>query len=391
MYNLNYDDWMKLSADSEVLEVTESEGKYWHRFRDTVFFAEGGGMVSDTGTINDLTVRDLKTDDQEQVWHLLDEKLEGSVHMEVDEWQRRSKVQIHTAGHLISAVAGKLYQVVTASFSNSDEESIEELTFTTCDNAILKELEAVCNSYIRDDLSIEIRYPSHEEAIQHIHEDEEIDRDHLRAVLIGDIDYSFCGCIHVPSLGKIQAIKFLGFEKTTRGYKLRYVCGEQLLQMYGLHYQALSDSAKSLGVAQLNLKAGIDKLHSEVKASKNEANNWKQQVIELKAKIMHEEAALPCLFHEFDDMDIKTFQSFCSYFVRTYEHGIFFLCKAEDRCHVMISHSKSFTYPCNELFKKLSAEHGLRGGGNPSMAQGGGEYSEALVNALKALCDEQNQ
>ena len=390
MYNLHYDDWMKLTLDTEVVEVKEEAEKYWHRFKDTVFFAEGGGMVSDIGTINEVAVEALRMDDQEQVWHLLDRKLTESVHMQVDEWHRRRKVQIHTSGHLISAIAGKLFGVTTASFSDSEEESIEELTFTHCDHDILQQIEVACNQAIRDDLAVSITYPNHEEAMKHMHDDEEIDHDHLRAVVIEGIDYSFCGCIHVPHLGLIQTIKFLGCDKTTRGYKLRYVCGEQLLHMYERHYQALSDSAKALGVPQLGLKEGIEKLQGELKAAKNENNTWKQQVIEFTAEKIHHDAQTPCLFHVFEDMDIKTFQTFCSYFVRTYEQGIFFICKSEERCHVMISHSKSFTYPCGELFKALGAAYNLRGGGNPAMAQGGGEYSEALATALKALCDEQN-
>lgn len=389
MFNPYYDDWMKLELDTAVLAVREAAGKYWHAFEETVFYPEGGGMDRDTGTINDHEVLDLKLED-DKVWHLLDEKLQGRVHMRVDKDQRVMKCQVHSASHLMCGIMNKVYHADTISFYMNEHDSGAEMGFETFNDEIMKELERLCNDYILQDLPIEIIYPTPEEAQQHVL-DEKLNHEDLRAVIIGDIDYNMCGCIHVPSLRYLQSFKFLNYEKTTRGYKINFVCGEQLLQTYGKQIKVLADSAKSLGVPQLNLKAGIDKLQSELKASKNEANSWKQQVIELKAKIMHEEAEAPCLFHEFDDMDIKTFQGFCSYFVRNYEHGIFFLCKVEDRCHVMISHSKSFAYPCGELFKKLSAEYGLRGGGNPSMAQGGGEYSEALINALKALCDEQNQ
>ena len=389
MFNPYYDDWMKLELDTAVLAVREAAGKYWHAFEETVFYPEGGGMDRDTGTINDHEVLDLKLEDN-KVWHLLDEKLQGRVHMRVDKDQRVMKCQVHSASHLMCGIMNKVYHADTISFYMNEHDSGAEMGFETFNDEIMKELERLCNDYILQDLPIEIIYPTPEEAQQYVL-DEKLNHEDLRAVIIGDIDYNMCGCIHVPSLRYLQSFNFLNYEKTTRGYKINFVCGEQLLQTYGKQIKVLADSAKSLGVPQLNLKAGIDKLQSELKASKNEANSWKQQVIELKAKIMHEEAEAPCLFHEFDDMDIKTFQGFCSYFVRNYEHGIFFLCKVEDRCHVMISHSKSFAYPCGELFKKLSAEYGLRGGGNPSMAQGGGEYSEALVNALKALCDEQNQ
>ena len=33
MFNPYYDDWMKLELDTEVQEVREAEGKYWHAFK----------------------------------------------------------------------------------------------------------------------------------------------------------------------------------------------------------------------------------------------------------------------------------------------------------------------------------------------------------------------
>lgn len=390
MYNHHYDHWMNLELTSEVVEVKEDNGAYWHRFKETVFFAEGGGMASDTGTINGFQVLEVKKDG-DAVWHLLHEKLEGQVHMLVDLDQRIVKCQEHSAGHLAAAVMIERYpEVKSISFSSSEEGNFEEMSFTHFDDDMAKEVERLCNEYIRQDLAITIAYPTREEALQHVEEDQ-LEHDEPRAVIIEGLDYGMCGCIHVPSLGQIQAMKIIGYEKTTRGYKIYHVCGEQMLRLYDKQLHVLNESAKTLSVGQLDTLAGIKKMQSELKQERSVSATWKQKASEYLATIMHQEAKDICLFHEFDDMDIKTFQSFCSYFVRTYEHGIFFICKGEERAHVIISHSKSITFPANEYFKELGASFPIRGGGNPGMAQGGGEYSSELAQALKAMCEKQNQ
>lgn len=388
MFNHHYDNWLDLKLNTVIKDMKEENGKYWYAFEDSVFYVEGGGMQRDTGTINGVQVLDLKNED-DVIWHLLDESISGDVEMIVDKDQRVEKCQIHSASHLICGLINKIYHAPTVAFFTNEIDSGQEMAFEHFDPSYIEELENMCNEYIKADLPIEIVYPTAQEALRHV-PDEKIEHDDLRAAVIGDIDYNMCGCVHVPSLRFIQTIKFLRYEKTTRGYRLYFVCGDQLLNTYGKQNQILSDSAKALGVPQFEVNEGIGKLQSEIKIQKNEIIDWKQKYIELMSEKLVSENAQTNITHLFEDIDIKTFQSFCSYFARTYQKGIFFVCKDKDRCHVMISHHKDIDFECNTLFKEVSEKFELRGGGNKSMAQGGGVYQEGIVEFVASLCNQLN-
>lgn len=388
MYNKHYDNWMDLVLDTTIKEVKQEDQYFWYTFQDTIFYVEGGGMISDSGVINNQIVMEVKRENGE-VWHCVEKELSNDIHMEVDRIQRKVKCQIHSASHLLNGIFDRIYHAPTMSFFTNDVESCEERAFEHLDDKIMNEIEAMCNDYIALDLPIKISYPTYDEAIQKV-DIEKMEHDELRGIEIEGVEFDMCGCIHVPSLKYIQMIKLLRFEKTSRGYKIFYVCGDQLLKTYHRQYRLLSDNAKSLGVPQIELSQGIIKIQTENKSIKNELSDWKQKYVELLSdKIAHENPQ-DNIAYLFEDIDIKTFQSLCSYFVRTYKKGIFFMCHDLDRCHVMISHHKELEFECNTLFKEVSLKFELRGGGNKMMAQGGGLYQESIFDYIQELCGNQN-
>ncbi|MEF9920519.1 MAG: DHHA1 domain-containing protein [Erysipelotrichaceae bacterium] len=386
MINKHYDDWMELELDTNIETMKEDNHTYWYAFEDSIFYVEGGGMERDTGSINNCEVLNLKMEDN-KIWHELGETIENPIHMKVDKEQRVLKCQIHSASHLICGLMNKEYHAPTITFFTNEFDAGAEMGFESFDDSIMNELEVKCNEYIKQDLPIEIVYPTAAEALKHV-PDEKIEHDELRAAIIGDIDYNMCGCIHIPSLSQIQMIKFLRYEKTTRGYRIYFVCGNQLLKTYGKQNQMTLDCSKQLGIPQFELLDGINKVQNEVKANKNDINNWKNKYIELMSYKIISEYSEENIAYLFEDIDIKTFQTLCSYFVRNYKKGIFFLCHDQDRCHVMISHHKELTFECNTLFKEVSEKYELRGGGNKMMAQGGGAYQDGIYEYLKTLSQQ---
>lgn len=380
--NKHYDHWLECEGTFDILACIPEEDYFWIKTADTVFYVEGGGMAKDKGTINGIEVEDIVCKDGEY-YHKVKEALEGDAHMQVEVAQRIEKVQIHSASHLICGHINHKYHARTIAFFTHEDISGCEMEFDQFDETLMRQIEKEVNDYVMMDLPIDIVYPTKEEAQKHAPE-EKLDHDELRAAVIGDIDYNMCGCIHVPSLRYLQSIKLLSFEKTTRGYKIYFVCGEQLLRTYGHQLSVLDSCARDLGTPQSELLQGIMKLRAEIKQLKDSEASWKQKVID--AKIQEygsREETILC--EEIDDLDVKTFTSMCSALVRTYEKGILFVCHQEDRCHVVIAHSAKLDFKANELFKEVAAEFSLRGGGNPAMAQGGGEYSAEILTKLKEL------
>ena len=100
----------------------------------------------------------------------------------------------------------------------------------------------MCNGFIRDDLAVTIQYPSEQEALRHVPL-VKANHETLRVVRIAQLDYNLCGCMHVPSLRYLQMVFISGYEKTGRGYKIRYLCGDQLLDCVNKRYQVLDEAS----------------------------------------------------------------------------------------------------------------------------------------------------
>ena len=152
-------------------------------------------------------------------------------------------------------------------------------------------------------------------------------------------------------------------------------------------YGVLSDSAKQLAVPLLEVLDGIKRLQQEINHLKQMETDWKNRYVsKLVEEIAKDEAVV--LVREFDDIDIKSFTTLCSMIVRNHVKGILFVCHQDDRAHVVIAHHKELNFACNTLFQTVANRFGLRGGGNPSMAQGGGAYDKEILSCLIQLGSE---
>lgn len=380
--NYHYDNWLECEGTFEVTGCEQENDFYWVRTNDTIFYVEGGGMEKDTGTINGIEVEDIRYQDG-CYYHKMRSPVSGEAVMKVDVGQRIWKAQIHSASHLICGLINRKYHAKTIAFFTHEDISGCEMEFETFDEAVMKQIEREVNDYVLQDLPIHIVYPTAEEARAHVPE-EKLDHEELRAAVIGDIDYNMCGCIHVPSLRYLQSIKLLSFERTSRGYKIYFVCGDQLLKTYGAQVKILDACAKSLSVAQKDICEGLEKLHQDVKESKERETDWRQKVIDYRVKELGNSADT-YLAMEIDDLDIKTFQTLCSTLVINYPKGVFFVCRNQERCHVIIARNASLEFKANEIFRAVAAKFQLRGGGNPGMAQGGGVYQAEILAELRQL------
>lgn len=380
--NYHYDNWLECEGTFEVTGCEQEEDFCWVKTKDTVFYVEGGGMARDTGTINGIEVEDIRYQDG-YYYHKIHGQIQGEAVMKVDVEQRIWKAQIHSASHLICGLINRKYHAKTIAFFTHDEISGCEMAFETFDEALMKQIEREVNDYVMQDLPIRIVYPTLEEARAQVPE-EKLDHEELRAAVIGDIDYNMCGCIHVPSLRYLQSIKLLSYERTSRGYKIYFVCGEQLLRTYDSQVKVLDACARNLSVAQKDICEGISQLHQEIKELKASEANWRQQVMDFQVRELgnSEETYLA---KEIDDFDIKTFQTICSMLVRNYPKGIFFVCRDKERCHVIVARHASLEFNANEIFRAVAGKFQLRGGGNPGMAQGGGVYQEGILEELQKI------
>lgn len=380
MINKLYDNCFTTELNTKIVKVEEENGCYWHACKDTIFYKESGGMASDIGVIDDHMVLDLKYADG-YLWHLLDVKLEGSVFMSVNLHERFRKCQIHTAQHLISAVLGNVYKVTTLAHHVNDEENDIEFDFEEFNEKMAFELQVLCNGLIRDDLEVTVKYPTPSEAKKYAVKGD-VNRDDLRVVRIGALDYNLCGCMHVPSLRYLQMLYIAGFEKTTKGYKVKYLVGDQYLDCVTRRYKVLEEVSRTLAVPHLYISTGVNRIVNENKQLNRDMIVWKQKYYDLfGADLAKQEDTL--IKYYFDDIDVKSLGSLAQSMTSHYRKAVIFVAKVYDNVHVLVAKHKEIDVDVEAIFKDFSDAYRLKGGGNKEMSQGGGIFKEEIKEYLE--------
>lgn len=382
MINKYYDNCFTTELHTSVVEVREENGLFWHACKETIFFKESGGMASDIGMIDEHMVLDLKFEEG-YMWHLLDTKLSGNVFMSVNLHERFRKCQIHTAQHLISAVLSNVYKVKTLAHHVGDEENDIEFDFDDFNDKMAFELQVLCNGLIRDDLAVSILYPTRVEASKMV-KGKNIDRDDLRVVRIGTLDYYLCGCMHVPSLRYLQMLYISGYEKTTKGYKIKYLVGDQLLDCLSKRYDVLNEASKLLAVPHLYVNTGVNRLINETRQLNRDVVVWKQKYYKMLAKEIGQSKD-DIIVRFFDDIDVKSEVDLAKYVIGEYKKAVIFVAKTYDNVHVVVAVHKDMDVDASKLFKSIAEKYRLKGGGNSQLSQGGGIYQEGILQYIEDL------
>lgn len=382
MLNKHYDNWLDIELDTEVSDVIKDEKGCWHHLKDTVYYHESGGQHSDLAYIDDNRILGSRIID-DKLYCLLDKELGGSVHVKVDRADRIIRSQIHSAQHVMCSYINKHYDARTVAFFNDDKEAGAEMAFKEINDEIIKDIENVVNNAIIEDLKVEIFYPDPEE-VKGLVRDEKLEHDKLRAVRIGNIDFDMCGCIHVPSLRYLQMFKIERYEKTTRGYKIFFLVGEQFKNTYNMQYEVLKKASTKLASPVYEIDTAIDKLNAELKESVNKYNVLNNEYLSLLAN-KYIEKDEENLIEVFDNFDNKNLSKLVSIITNSSKKTVFFINILDNRMHLIISHHKDIDIKANELFKQLASKYNLKGGGNPFMAQGGGNKDLSIVENIKEL------
>ncbi|MBQ4374791.1 MAG: hypothetical protein II783_03335 [Erysipelotrichales bacterium] len=364
--NRFYDDWHASELDTQVICSEKTDGGYWITTAESNFYVKGGGMDSDTGTLNGYPVLDVRQDG-DHVSHLITEDVSGSVHLSVDLYTRELHAEIHSAQHLLCGYINKHHNARTIAFFNDEHEEGAEMGFTFLNEEILRDVEEACNRYIEEDLPIRIVYPTREEA-SHFVLPEKLEHDELRAVRIGDIDYNMCACVHVPSLRYLRMIKITHYEKTTRGYKIFFVCGKQLSALLTRQNEILRDLGKRFSCPPLEVTDAITRLEDENKAHLLTIRHLEE---EKTAALIRHYAAMPenVLIEEFRELPAAIFAKLCATLCAE-EKTVLFLNRFDDDVRFIFAKPKDSPADLAGLLAFLKQSYPVRGGGSPWKMQG---------------------
>ena len=188
--------------------------------------------------------------------------------------------------------------------------------------------------------------------------------------------------MHVPSLRYLQMLYISGYEKTAKGYKIKYLVGDQLLDCVSRRYKVLDEASRSLAVSHLYVNTGVNRLINETRQLNRDIIVWKQKYYEMFGKELGQSEE-DIIIHFFDDIDVKSEADVAKYVTENYKKAVIFVAKTYDNVHVVVASHKDMDFDSAKVFKEIADAYHLKGGGSARLSQGGGMYSEEIIKFVK--------
>jgi alanyl-tRNA synthetase len=230
-----FEGYTRLETDTDVARyrAVKMKGRQAYQLilNKTPFYAESGGQVGDTGTINfageEIAVLDTKKENG-LIVHFIEKlptRLDGSVHASVDAVKRKNTAVHHTATHLLHAalrqVLGK-HVAQKGSLVNGEHLRFDFSHFAKLSGEELLAIEEIVNEKIREDIPVVIREMPREEALKTgaMALFGEKYGDLVRVVTIDpSFSIELCGGTHVARTGELGFFKIVSESAVAAGVR----------------------------------------------------------------------------------------------------------------------------------------------------------------------------
>lgn len=247
-----------------VVSCEEKDGEFYIVLDRTAFFPEGGGQSADTGKMGEANVLDVQIKD-EVVYHKTDKLLKAgeTVNCAIDWGIRFSRMQNHSAEHLVSGIIHNLYGYNNVGFHLNDH-----LVTLDCDGPLteedIKKIELEVNKAIYANKSINVIFPLAEELTKYDYRSKLDITENVRLVEIEDYDLCACCAPHVAKTGEIGVIKILSFIPYKKGTRIEMLAGLLAFNDYCMLHNSTKSIMNLLSAKREDVFAAAEKIHKDL-------------------------------------------------------------------------------------------------------------------------------
>ncbi len=360
----------------------------------TLFYPEGGGQPSDTGTFVSAESI-IRVDNVVRVGDVILHHLSGGVVKRgdrikgiVDEERRWSLMRHHTATHILlhatkEVLGAHIHQAGAQKGHESSRIDIRHFKHITPEE--LRKIEVVANRMVMESQPVEIDIEDRVKAEQKygfsLYQGGVPPGKDIRVVKVaGDIEA--CAGTHCRSTGEVGAIKVIRVEHIQDGIeRVEFCAGISALYFMQHLEQIVSESADTLSVQPENLPATVTRFFSEWKDQKKEIDRLSQKLVELEIQGMTgEDMDGTSVVIRRLDLAPKDLSAIASSVAA--KGGIALLAGGGDTVRVVLA-SGNARVDAGEIIGQVCELLGGKGGGKPALAQGGGPNVANLDLALK--------
>lgn len=360
----------------------------------TLFYPEGGGQPADTGTLvsSDSMVQvDGVVKVGEVVLHHIaggvlrrGERVKGMV----DEERRWSLMRHHTATHIIlhaakEVLGAHIHQAGAQKGAESSRVDIRHFKHITADE--LRRIEIAANRMIMTSQPVEITIEDRGKAEQKYGFDlyqggVPPGRDIRIVKVAGDIEA--CAGTHCRSTGEVGVVKIIRVEHIQDGIeRIEFAAGVAAVYYMQHLEQIVASAADTLSVQYENLPATVTRFFTEWKDLKKEVERMNSKMVDLETQALIAEVVGGVnVVIKRVDLPQKELSALASSVAA--RGGVALVGGAGDTARVVLA-SGDLRVNAGEIIAQVCELLGGKGGGKPSLAQGGGPESGKLDLALK--------
>lgn len=374
-----FDNGSLLEFEATVTSVRNEDGEYWVTLDRTAFAPDGGGQLSDIGSISGVNVIDV-TSDGGDVFHICDGELEvGSVvNCKIDKKRRMRHIQNHTGEHIVSGIIFKEYGFNNVGFHLGSEEVTMDVDGEISKD-MLRKIERMANEAVSENSDVRIVYPTPKELESMFYRSKLDLKENVRVVVIDGLDACACCAPHVSKTGEIGMIKLISCMRYKGGTRIFLKCGFDALDEFNAEFDRATAISNMISQPRESIDEGVKKLMDDIVGYKHEIYELKKKILSMKIESSKPEKGR-IIFVD-DDMDMSELRSFVAAK----------LAECEKFCMAFSGNDEGgYTYVLgyrgddfNEFVKNKISTLGVGGGGGkPPFAQGKVKCKKSDIDTL---------
>jgi alanyl-tRNA synthetase len=360
----------------------------------TLFFPEGGGQPSDTGTLvsTDSMVR---VESVMKIGEVVLHHISGGILKRgdrvkgmVDEERRWSLMRHHTATHILlhaakEVLGAHIHQAGAQKGHESSRLDIRHFKHITPDE--LRRIEIAANRMILTSQPVEISVEDRTHAEQTygfiLYQGGVPPGREIRVVKVaGDIEA--CAGTHCRNTGEVGVVKVIRVEHIQDGIeRIEFTAGIAALYYMQHLEEIVSASSDVLSVQQENLPATVTRFFSEWKDQKKDIERLSQKIVELEIQSMVAES-IGGVSVIVKRLDLPPRELAALAGAISLKGGVALLAGGGETARVVLGSGDS-RVNAGEIIGQVCELLGGKGGGKSSLAQGGGPNIAQLDLALK--------
>lgn len=369
----------------------------------TVFYAESGGQIGDSGQISSEICNFEVSDTQKygQVFGHIGQLSSGilavgdKVELQINTTRRNAITLNHSATHLLHSALRQVLGEHVAQKGSLVSENLLRFDFSqpeAISKTALEEIERIINRKIRENIAVTTDVMDIESAKQKgaMALFGEKYGDQVRVVGMDSFSIELCGGTHVKQTGEIGLFKIISEGAVAAGVRrVEAVTGENAIALLHQQQQILNQSTELLKADSVNLVDKIQQLQNKNKIVEKELQQLKEKLAtqaggEL-AKKAQQINGVNVVIQRLENVDSKVLRSMVDDLKNQLGSAVIvFAVENDGKVNLIVGVTNDLTKILNagELVGLMAQEVGGKGGGRADMAMAGGTQAENIPTAL---------